>query len=103
EGEVTFAFGNDQTAVLDLADMEAVAVQQVGTATLTVSQAATDNYEEASVSLEVTVTPKAITIVPMASQGKVYGTAEPDSYGYTLAEDESLAFDDELTDIVSAS
>src|SRR5690606_17884832 len=36
-------------------------------------------------------------------QGKVYGEADPDTYGYELAEGETLAFDDGLADIVSAT
>src|SRR5690606_23390632 len=51
----------------------------------------------------ITVTPKAITVVPTAGQGKVYGAMEPATYGYELAEGDALGFDDELTDIVSAA
>ena len=103
DGRVTFTFDDGEEDVLDLTDPEEVAANRAGTATLTVAQEETANYEAASLSLEVTVAPKAITIVPAAGQGKVYGEADPDTYGYELAEGETLAFDDELADIVSAT
>ena len=103
DGRVTFTFDDGEEDVLDLTNPEEVAVNRAGTATLTVVQEETDNYEEASLSLEVTVAPKAITIVPTTGQGKVYGEADPDAYGYALAEGKALAFDDRLTDIVSAT
>ncbi|MEC3879003.1 BspA family leucine-rich repeat surface protein, partial [Parapedobacter sp. 10938] len=103
DGELTYAFGDGDTPVLDLADLSAVAAEQAGTATLTIEQEETDNYEAASVALTVTVAPKAVTIVAAADQGKVYGSDEPTAYDYELAEGDALAFDDELTDIVSAA
>src|SRR3546814_16605095 len=56
-----------------------------------------------SIVIAVVIGPKAITIVPTAGQGKVYGADEPTAYGYELADDDALAFDDELTDIVSGA
>src|SRR5690606_14560887 len=66
-------------------------------------QEESDNFEAASVEIVVTVTPKAITVVPTAGQGRVYGAMDPATYGYELAEGDALGFDDELTDIVSAA
>src|SRR5690606_10350440 len=102
DGDLTYAFGDDDVQVLDLADLDAVAARQAGTATLTIEQEETANYEAASVEIPVTVAPKAITVVPVADQGKIYGANEPAAYGYELAEGDVLAFDDELADIVSA-
>jgi len=103
DGDLTYAFGDDDVQVLDLADLDAVAARQAGTATLTIEQEETANYEAASIALMITVAPKTIAIVPSADQGKVYGADEPAGYGYALAAGSMLAFDDELTDIVSAA
>lgn len=103
DGVVTYALGNDDTPVLELADLSAVAAQQAGTATLTIAQKETGNYEAASIAFSISVAPKAITIVPTGGQGKVYGANEPTGYGYELPDGSALAFDDELTDIVSAA
>src|SRR5690606_28583071 len=103
DGELTYGFGNDDLPVLDMAHMAAVAARQAGTATLTIEQEESDNFEAASVEIVVTVTPKAITVVPTAGQGRVYGAMDPATYGYELAEGDALGFDDELTDIVSAA
>ncbi len=102
-GVITYAFGDEDSPVLGLADLATVAAQQAGMATLTVAQEETDNFEAASVDIEVSVAPKAITIVPTADQGKVYGADDPTAYGYELAGGHALAFEDELTDIVSAT
>ncbi|MFB2120912.1 MBG domain-containing protein [Parapedobacter sp. 2B3] len=103
DGVVTYALGTGDDAVIDLSDLAAVAARLGGDATLTIEQEGTDNYEAASLSLAVTVAQKAITIVPTAGQGKVYGSDDPDTYAYELAEGDELAFDDQLTDIVSAT
>jgi len=103
DGVVTYSFGDGDASVLDLADLSAVAAQQAGTATLTIEQETTDNFEAAAVEIVVTVAPKAVTVVPVAGQGKIYGANEPAAYSYELAEGDVLAFDDELTDIVSAT
>ncbi|WP_257657927.1 BspA family leucine-rich repeat surface protein [Parapedobacter lycopersici] len=103
EGEVTYALGDADPTVIDLASLSAVAARQAGTATLTVSQVETDNFEAASVALAVTVGQKPVTIVPAAGQGKVYGTDDPEEYDFELADGNALAFDDGLTDIVSAA
>src|SRR5690606_29087456 len=102
-GELTYGFGNDDLPVLDMADMATVAARQVGTATLTIEQEESENFDATAVEIVVTVTPKAITIVPTAGQGKVYGAVEPATYGYELTEGDALGFDDELTEIVSAA
>ncbi|PPK99898.1 BspA family leucine-rich repeat surface protein [Parapedobacter indicus] len=102
-GQLTYAFSDDDPPVLDLADLSAVLVQQAGTATLTIEQEETDNFEAAAIEFAVTVAQKPIVIVAAADQGKVYGADEPAVYGYALAEGDVLAFDDELTDIVSTA
>lgn len=103
EGELTYAFSDDDMQVLDLANLEAVAAQQAGTATLTIEQEETDNFEAAAIEIAVTVAQKPIVIVAAADQGKVYGADEPAVYGYALAEGDALAFDDELMDVVSVA
>src|SRR5690606_12140038 len=103
DGVILYALGDDDLSVVDLADPTALAAQQAGTAVLTLAQEETPNYEAASIGIVVTVAPKAIHIVPTADQGKVYGTEEPAAYGYMLTEGDVLAFDDELTDIVSTA
>ncbi|MGV3762200.1 BspA family leucine-rich repeat surface protein, partial [Parapedobacter sp.] len=103
DGELTYSFGDRDTPVLDLANLGAVAAQQAGTATLTIGQEETANYQAAAVEIPVAVAPKAVTVVPTADQGKVYGTVEPTTYGYELAEGDALAFDDGLADIVSST
>ncbi len=103
DGVLTYAFGDDDAPVLDLAYLDAVAAQQAGTATLTIEQEETDNFEAASVAIAVTVAQKTIAIVPVAGQGKIYGADDPTAYGYDLADGDALAFDNELADIVSAT
>src|SRR5690606_24264572 len=103
DGDLTYAFGDDEVQVLDLADLDAVAARQAGIATLAIAQEETDNFEAAAIEITVTVLRKPITIVAAADQGKVYGAVEPAAYGYALAEGDALAFDDELADIVSAA
>src|SRR5690606_5038139 len=43
DGELVYAFGDDDVQVLDLADFDAVAAQQAGIATLAIAQEETDN------------------------------------------------------------
>ncbi|WP_188505791.1 BspA family leucine-rich repeat surface protein [Parapedobacter pyrenivorans] len=102
-GELTYAFGHDDAPPLDLTNLSAVAAQQAGTATLTIAQEETDNFEATAIEIAVTVAEQPITIVAITNQGKVYGADEPAAYGYALAEGDVLAFDDGLTDIVSAA
>ena len=103
DGVVTYTLGIGDDAIVDLSDLDAVAAHLAGNATLTIEQEETDNYEAVSLSLAVTVAQKAITIIPTADQGKVYGADDPDTYAYGLADGDMLAFDDALTDIVSAT
>lgn len=101
EGVLTHAFSDDDLPVLNLANLAAVTAQQQGTATLTIRQEETGNYQAASVEVAITVAPKVVTLVSVGGQGKVYGAEEPAEYGYALAEGNALALDDELADIVS--
>jgi len=61
-------------------------VLDAGPHTLSVTAAATDNYNAASKSVSLTVTPRAITVTPNANQSKVYGTNDP-TFVYTPSED----------------
>lgn len=103
DGVVTYTLGNDDTPVLDLADLSTVAAQQVGRETLTIAQAETDSFVATTVEIVVNIAPKAITIVATPDQGKMYGAEEPTMYGYELLAGDALAFDDELSDIVSVA
>ena len=103
EGSLNYHIGYNGTPVLDTEDLESVLALRAGTATLTVQQPASANYGAASLEFDVTVAQKVISIVPQSGQGKVYGADEPGEYGYELAEGDALAFDDELTDVVSTA
>lgn len=100
DGLITVSLGMGDN-VVDLDDLDVVSAQLAGTAILTVAQGETDNFGAGSVEIPVTVARKAITIVPTADQGKVYGDDEPTAYGYELADGSTLSFDDALADIVS--
>ena len=55
-----------------------------GIHTLHVDAAETDYYNAASMDVQITVNPKAITVTPDAGQTKVYGSADPTPFTYTL-------------------
>nr|WP_247716451.1 MBG domain-containing protein [Sinomicrobium weinanense] len=101
--EITYGFGENDNPVLNLDDLETVIAQQAGTATLTVQQAETDNFEAATLGFTVSVAPGAITVVPEPGQAKVYGEDDPGEYGYALAEGSELEEGDALTEIISGS
>ncbi|WP_194444871.1 MBG domain-containing protein, partial [Parapedobacter pyrenivorans] len=75
----------------------------VGTVEVEVTLPETDNYESDMATFTVMIAKKAIAIVPVADQAKVYGAADPTEYGYALAAGSELVDGDGFADIISSA
>ncbi|RUZ81109.1 hypothetical protein EN943_01445 [Mesorhizobium sp. M7A.F.Ca.US.006.01.1.1] len=67
--------------VLDRTTGEDVGTYQIGHGTL--ANAANSNYDISYVSADFSIGKRSVTVTASSGQGKIYGDADPSSYGYT--------------------
>ena len=82
-GTLTYSSSDNDVATIDAATGE-VAIIGAGTVTLTVSQAAYDDYCADTATMLLTVSKPLITITPSATQSKTYGALDP-TIEYTVS------------------
>lgn len=60
-----------------------------------------ENYGKSEAQVTVTVAKKAINVAPAADQTKVFGSDDPNSYGFVISEETSLVSEDKLMDVLT--
>ena len=72
----------DEISIFKLSD-NFIKINNIGSTTVTLSQAADTNYLSATASMTLTITPLSVTVTPTANQSKTYGDTEPIiTYGF---------------------
>ena len=75
-----------------------ITILKAGTCTITATQAGDENYCQGHTDRVLTINPKPITVMADAGQTKVYGSADPSSFTYTLSP--SLVGTDAITGLM---
>lgn len=60
-----------------------------------------ESYGKAEVKVTVSVDKKAIDVAPAAGQTKVFGSSDPNSYGFVVSEETPLVGEDKLMDVLT--
>lgn len=60
-----------------------------------------ESYGKAEAKVTVSVDKKAINVAPAAGQTKVFGSTDPNSYGFEVSEETPLVGDDKLMDVLT--
>lgn len=60
-----------------------------------------ENYGKSEAQVTVTVAKKAINVAPAADQTKVFGSDDPNSYGFAISEETPLVGEDKLMDVLT--
>lgn len=60
-----------------------------------------ENYGKSEAQVTVTVAKKAINVAPAADQTKVFGSGDPNSYGFAISEETPLVGEDKLMDVLT--
>ena len=102
-GALSYTSSNDKVVTVD--NTGKVTIKGVGTATITVKAAATDSYNEATATVNITVNPKSATISKVtstkAAQAKVTWKKDTKATGYQVVYASNKSFTKNVTTVLT--